>query len=191
MAVPAAGRPLQPFAASPAWEPFRLEAAAGWDGARLQLLFRLQGPLQQLRLPAPTPNPERRDGLWQSSCFEAFLGVVGQAPYWEINLCPSGHWNLYALSAYRQGLRQEPSVLTLPYAQRRLPQPGGEQLLELELDLELPALAEALAADPQAARLEGSTTAVLDHQQHGCSYWAWRHGGPEADFHRRESFMPL
>jgi hypothetical protein len=34
-------------------------------------------------------------------------------------------------------------------------------------------------------------TAVLDDVSHGCSYWAWRHSGPEPDFHRRESFLPL
>jgi hypothetical protein len=190
MAWPEPLRPLKPFQAQPLLDPFRLEAAAGWDGHRLRLLFRLQGPLQELCLPEAVPEPQRRDGLWQSTCFEAFVAVAGQAPYWEINLCPSGHWNLYALTAYRQGLRAEPSVPQLPFASRRLSQPGGVELLELELGVALPPLAQALAEQPQA-RLELSATAVLEHRQLGCSYWAWQHGGAEADFHQRASFQPL
>lgn len=183
---PAPWRSLQPFAPQPWLEPFRLEAAAGWDGARLQLQFRLRGALETLVLPAPTAKPQRRDGLWQSSCLEAFVAIAGQTRYWEINLCPSGHWNVYSLSAYRQDLEQEPSVLQLPLAQRRLQQPGAEKCLELDASVELPAL-----AGHAKACLEVSITAVLEHQQWGCSYWAWRHGGSKADFHRRESFLPL
>jgi hypothetical protein len=31
-------------------------------------------------------------------------------------------------------------------------------------------------------------TAVLQQQSGSCSYWALRHPGPEADFHRRDGF---
>lgn len=183
-------RPLHPFVAQPWQESFGLDAAAAWDGARFILRFRLKGALQQLVLPSPSSEPQRRDGLWQSSCFEAFLGIAGHTPYWEINLCPSGHWNVYALSAYRHDLTWEPSVLQLPLAQRRLQQLGAGDRLELDAALSLPSLAKALEADPTAA-LEVSMTAVLEHRQQGCSYWAWKHCGTEADFHRRDSFLPL
>ena len=42
-----------------------------------------------------------------------------------------------------------------------------------------------------AEEVQMSATAVLEHRQLGCSYWAWRHCGSEADFHRRDSFLPL
>jgi hypothetical protein len=32
---------------------------------------------------------------------------------------------------------------------------------------------------------------VIEHRKLGCSFWAWQHKGPEADFHRRDSFLPL
>lgn len=179
-------RRLRPFEERPELEPYSLEAVAGCRKGRLRLLFRLQGPLDQLCLAPASPQPQRRDGLWQSSCFEAFVGVSGNPSYWEINLCPSGHWNVYALSAYRQGLREDLSLERLPCQQLRLEQPDGQMLLEMEVVLALQPLA---GVEPEG--LELSATAVLEHRELGCSYWAWEHCGEEPDFHRRESFRSL
>lgn len=183
-------RPLQPFSPEPHLQEIALACAAVVDERGiLRLQYRLSGPLQSLALPPATPEPGRRDGLWESTCFEAFFGQAGQPNYWEINLGPSGDWNLYALSDYRTSLRQEERVSRLPFQQVREPvascDPTSLQHLDLELVLDLRGL---LALD---GPLELSATAVLDHRSFGCSYWAWRHTGPEADFHRRDSFLPL
>ncbi|MEY4297523.1 MAG: hypothetical protein RLZZ423_702 [Cyanobacteriota bacterium] len=183
-----APRMLAPFRSEPQLEGLQLQATATWDGAVLSLHYGLCGALAAWRLPPPAAQPARRDGLWQSTCFEAFFGVPGQPQYWEINLAPSGDWNLYALSAYREGLRPEPAVSRLPFRLVRpdaWPDPSATQELQLSFELDLRSLIKA------AAPLELSATAVLDHREHGCSYWAWRHTGQEADFHRRDSFLPL
>ena len=60
-------------------------------------------------------------------------------------------------------------------------------LQELELTLKVP----FGALIPAASAVELSVTAVLEDVSHSCSYWAWRHCGPEPDFHRRESFLQL
>lgn len=184
-------RPLRPFAGQAQLEAFSLDAMALHDAGILRLQFVLQGPLAQLRLPAPAPEPQRRDGLWASTCFEAFVGIVGMESYWEINLCPSGHWNLYALRAYRQGLRAEPSVQTLPFRRSQQLIATGIERIELQLDLDLAPLSRPLVDQQHELTLEISATAVLEHRHLGCSYWAWQHCGPQADFHRRESFLPL
>lgn len=184
MAAAAPLRPLQPFTPQPELAAFSLEAAAQLAGPNLQVQMRLQGPLEQLQLPEPTTAVERRDGLWQSTCFEAFVGQAAQPHYWEINLCPSGHWAVYALSGYRAGLQAEGRVQGLPFERRQRLLHSGLSELELAFSLALP-----LPAEP--GPLEISATAVLEHRQLGCSYWAWRHCGNEADFHRRDSFLPL
>lgn len=171
---------LQPFEADAALQPFRLQADARWQQGVLALHYRLSGPLQELQLAAPSSRPARRDGLWQSSCFEAFVAVAGESGYWEINLAPSGDWNLYRLQSYRTGLAAEALIETLPFALQRQP-----SQLQLSLELDLSGLLPATAA------LEISITSVLEHRRLGCSYWALRHAGPEPDFHRRESFQPL
>lgn len=176
---------LRPFQADPASAGLHLSCEARWNAGVLALHFSLGGSLRDLQLPALNPQPQRRDGLWQSTCFEAFLARPGDQGYWELNLAPSGDWNVYRLSGYRQGLQAEQRISGLPFQQRLHGQAGGEQQVELELLLDL----RALVGDVDQLQL--SATAVLDHQQHGCSYWAWRHSGSEPDFHRRESFLLL
>ena len=34
-------------------------------------------------------SPAQKDGLWEHTCFEAFLGIAGQDAYCEFNLSPS------------------------------------------------------------------------------------------------------
>jgi hypothetical protein len=178
---------LSPFAPEAHLQGLALSCAARWHEGVLELHYRLSGPLQRLRLPSQIAGepPQRRDQLWQSTCFEAFIGRAGQPGYWELNLAPNGDWNCYALNGYRQGLQPEPRIQALPFVLKQRQLEGELDQLELTLSLPIGALI------PAASALELSVTAVLDDVSHGCSYWAWLHSGPEPDFHRRESFLPL
>jgi hypothetical protein len=182
-----APKPLRPFAPEAHLQGLALSCAARWQEGVLELHYRLSGPLQRLRLPSQIAGepPQRRDQLWQSTCFEAFIGRAGQPGYWELNLAPNGDWNCYALNGYRQGLQPEPRIQALTFVLKQRQLEGELEQLELTLSLPIGALI------PAASALELSVTAVLDDVSHGCSYWAWRHSGPEPDFHRRESFLPL
>lgn len=164
--------------ASAAWQPALEAAARPTEPPALALRWRLEGELGGLLLPESAAAPERRDGLWEHSCFEAFLGRRGDAAYTELNLSPAGHWNLYRLEGYRSGLEPDPRAEALPG--RRQAGPGW-----LELALELPAA--LLPAGP--GQLELAITAVLEACTGSCSYWALAHAGAEPDFHRRESFV--
>ena len=168
---------LQPFPGEPAPAGLAIGGSASRDGQCLNLRYRLSGPLQPLRLPEPAATPRRRDELWQSTCLEGFLALPGDPGYWELNVCPSGDWNLYRLDAYRQGLRPEPDA-TAPLLQRRIKGQG----LELSVSLPLP---PRLAT---ATGLELGITAVIATGEGELSYWALRHPGEQADFHRREGF---
>ena len=171
---------LQPFEQQPWLTGTELKATAQWLPGLLEVRFALNTPAETVARPQPCGQTERRDGLWQSTCFEAFFAEPGQERYWEINLAPNGHWNVYRLDHYRQGLRPEPLVSGLTYA---LHQSATDLQLRFSLNLQ-PLIAES-------SGLECSLTAVLDHPQNGCSYWALNHAGDEADFHRRDSFRPL
>lgn len=169
---------LVPFASTPALAAFQLEAEAERCGSILQLRYRLAGPLEQLAIATPAAAPERRDGLWQATCFEAFWAEAGAEPYWELNLSPAGHWNLYRLDGYRQGLAEEQAFSSLPFQIHHGP-------AELVLVVELP-LPPALG--PQTP-LELAITAVLAQADGNVSFWALVHPGSEADFHRRDGFL--
>lgn len=146
--------------------------------ARLQLRFRLGGAIEAVHLPSPVASPSRLDSLWSTTCFECFWGVEGERPYWELNLSPAGHWNLYRLEDYRDGLRPEPGYDLPPH---RIIRDADE--LTLRLDLPLP---EALAA---AVPLQVGITSVIEERNGRLSYWALAHPGNEPDFHRRDAFL--
>lgn len=143
---------------------------------QLRLHYRLQG-CSALRLPAPAPEPQRRDELWQHTCLEAFLAPAGSAAYWEVNLAPSGDWNVYRLSAYRQGLQPDAGYPALP-----LRSSLDHDSLVMELCCPLP---PTLAA---AAALELGLCAVLEDRNGAISYWALHHPGAAADFHDRRGW---
>lgn len=168
---------LQPFPGDPAPAGLTLAGSLSRDDQGLTLRYDLSGPLADLRLPEATAAPRRLNDLWQSTCLEAFLALPGDPGYWELNVCPSGDWNLYRLDAYRQGLRPEPAAAA-PLLERRALAEG------LELSIRLP-LPPPLAA---AAALELGITAVIATRDGELSYWALRHPGDQADFHRREGF---
>lgn len=171
-------QPLSPFKPQPWLADTQLSGVAQWKQGHLHVRFALHAPEDAVRRSSGCGAVRRCDALWQSTCFEAFLAVPGEEHYWEINLSPCGHWNVYALSGYRRNLTAEPSIKALPYSLRAQP---GELHVAFWLDL------RGLVA-PQSA-LELSLSAVLDHPRHGCSYWAWQHSGSEADFHCRSSFQ--
>ena len=98
---------LRPFDPATAPKRLRLEANLRRQGTSLTVRWILSGDLQQLRLPEPVEEPQRLDELWTSTCLECFLARPADEGYWELNLSPAGHWNLYRLDGYRQGLRPE------------------------------------------------------------------------------------
>jgi hypothetical protein len=155
----------------------------GRQAGRLELVWRLTGDLDALVLPEPSQSRRRCDGLWQTTCLEAFWGFAGQQAYWELNLAPSGDWNLYRLSHYRGPLTPVALVVPPAWQVRRT---VGE--LEVAVELDLGEVAGGDESGVAVLPLEISLTAVIEQVGQGVSYWALTHTGAEPDFHRRDSF---
>lgn len=156
---------------------------AGHQAGRLELVWRLTGDLNALVLPEPRQSRRRCDGLWQTTCLEAFWGIAGQDAYWELNLAPSGDWNLYRLSHYRGPLTPVALAAAPPWQVRRT-----ARELQVAVDLDLVEVAGGDELEVAGLPLEISLTAVIDQVGQGASYWALAHTGAEPDFHRRDSF---
>jgi hypothetical protein len=173
---------LQRFSGADGRSPHLLERGVQVEVARearssLILRYTLRGCTSDLLIPPALAVPCRCDDLWQHTCFEAFLAIPGDEPYWELNLSPGGAWNLYRLAGYRRELRPESRCQAVPL---RWWADAGQA--RLEATLELPP--ELAAADT----LELGLTAVLERRDGALEYWALSHPGPEADFHRRDGF---
>jgi len=147
------------------------------DPAVVSLRYLVTGDVQALSLPPPGP-PERTDGLWKSTCFEAFLAAE-EGGYYEFNLAPSRRWAAYRFRAYREGVAFPEPLVTPPTASRTS---GGQFELRATLYLEgLPGLA---AAEPWRLGI----SAVLEEAGGALSYWALAHPPGKPDFHHPDSF---
>ena len=168
---------LQPLASAKPRLDLKITGEITRRADTLTIRFELRGRLAKVVVPPPAVPPARRHGLWQETCFELFLGVKNSPPYWEFNLSPSGHWNVYQFSAYRQGRIEEPAFTALPYSVWSQP---DALLLTLEVDLAKIVPAEQV--------LEVGISAVIKPRDGEATYWALSHPGPQADFHRRDGF---
>ena len=144
----------------------------------LAIRYTLLGYLEEFVIPPLTDMPARKNELWQETCFEFFLAVKNSQQYWEFNLSPAGHWNVYRFAAYRQGMQEEVAFTSLPF---RVQNQSDYLLLALELDLD-----KIVQADQT---LEVAISAVIRLGNGEVTYWALTHCGTQADFHRRDSFI--
>ena len=105
---------LKPF--SSVGIPIMIKGSVGRLANKFSISYSLTGALSEIVIPAPADMPERRNNIWQETCFEFFLGLKDYDQYWEFNLSPSGHWNVYRFEAYREGKQDEETFTSLPYA---------------------------------------------------------------------------
>lgn len=147
-------------------------------GSLLTIQFRVTGALNTLTIVTPAPTPERRDLLWQTTCLEFFLGVPGASNYFEFNLSPAGHWNVYTFDSYRAGMRRVETIQSLPFT---VTHEAEALTLTLQVDADLFA--------PDLPAFDVSVTSVIEERGGEITYWAFHHAGSDADFHLRESFI--
>ncbi|WP_309739285.1 MULTISPECIES: DOMON-like domain-containing protein [unclassified Chamaesiphon] len=169
---------LRPFSTDITLPAIELTGQIDFQDRLLSIVYHLQGNLETLIIPSAHPTPSRKFALWESTCFEFFIGVPGNANYWEFNLSPAGDWNVFTLDDYRQGLQNELAFTALPLSIDRS-----------ATSLVLKSIVDLSKIFPAAPELELSVTAVIESSQHELSYWALTHPGTVADFHRRDSFV--
>jgi hypothetical protein len=145
---------------------------------KLSIRYEILGRIQELVIPSPADIPARKKGLWEEMCLELFLGVRNSPRYWEFNLSPSGHWNVFRFDAYREGMEEEKAFPSLLFSIHRLPQ---SLLLDLKFDLD--------KIIPANQPLQAAVSAVIKKRDGEVSYWAPVHCGPQPDFHCRDSFI--
>ncbi len=140
----------------------------------LELGFRLDGDISRICLTPPGGGE-----LWRHTCFEAFVGIDGQAAYHEFNFAPSREWHIYAFRAYR-----DPVSLTNVLHSPIVAVSSTEGRLELDARI---ALAD-LSAIHSYLPLRLGLSAVIESQNGSLSYWSVRHLAAKPDFHHADAF---
>lgn len=169
---------LQPFPSAGAASDLEITGSIARHSGTLAIRYSVHGFPAEAMVPAPAETPVRKHGLWQETCFEFFVAVKNAPHYWEFNLSPVGHWNVYRFAGYRQGMEEELAFTALPFDFWN--QPGAFGLtLECSLDRIIP------VEQP----LEVAISTVIKSSDGEVTCWALIHPGPQPDFHRRDSFI--
>ena len=144
------------------------------DGFALR--YALEGAVGDIVLPTGDGQlviaDSATDGLWQGTCFEAFLTEQGQPDYTEFNYAPDGRWACYQFDDYRSLLRPD-------------------ELAPWEMVAERSDTHYALRVEPGIFPDTGSKlalSAVIEELDGTKSYWALRHPPGKPDFHHPDCF---
>jgi hypothetical protein len=169
---------LKQFRTAGASSNFKITGSLGRHFNELSIDYELSGETKGLVFPSSSCLPFRRRGLWEQTCFEFFLSPKEADHYWEFNLSPAGHWNVYRFTSYRQGMKEEPAIVSLPFAVI-----ATENIIQVSMKLNLDGII------PLPDTLKVGVSAVIRTLNEGTTYWALVLAGPRADFHSKATFI--
>ena len=168
---------LIPFESGPTSVDFTIKGAVERSHDRLVMAYSLMGPLDRLLIPPPAELPTRKDQLWKETCFECFIGTDHDTRYWEINLSPAGHWNIYQFDVYRSGMNEADGCSLRPSITE-----SAADRFKIRCDVDL------MAIDAAGIPIRIGLCAILKTTKSEILYWAIVHPGAKPDFHRMDGF---
>ncbi|MBK5264186.1 MAG: DOMON-like domain-containing protein [Alphaproteobacteria bacterium] len=139
----------------------------------LVVAYGVTGDIAALKIPALT-TPNRRDNLWQETCFELFV-ALDNGGYAEYNFAPSSCWAAYRFEGYRSAMREVAGVAPIMEVS------ATEHRLSVTVQLDLTTLV------PDLDRRVG-LSAVIEQEDGSKSWWALQHPSEKPDFHHRDCF---
>jgi hypothetical protein len=162
---------------TPATAAYSIEVEAAFtEFGQMALRYTMRGVIALIEIPKPVHYGSRSDGLWQTTCFEAFIKGDDDA-YVEINLSPSTGWAGYSFQSYRH--RGELPEIDTPVID--VEQKSGELIVTATVDISN--LAVALGANCRIG-----LSAVIEEIDGTKSYWALAHPPGAPDFHHPACF---
>lgn len=144
----------------------------------LTLRYFVTGKMRDLRLP-PAGALTRGEGLWNGTCFEAFIRATSNAAYYEFNFSPARQWAAYHFNDYRSGMRVACEI-SAPHIEGQRDNAG----YQIEAALAFKGL-PGLSGD---AIWRLGASAVIEEANGHKSFWALAHPPGRADFHHPDCF---
>jgi len=169
---------IQPFPSDNPVPDLKITAGIGLHSNILAVSYTILGSLKQLLIPERAGMPLRKHKLWEETCFEFFLGLKNSDEYWEFNLSPAGHWNVYSFDSYRYNMQEETAFKSLPF-----------EVLNKRESLQLAAELDLSRIVPADKALRIAVSAVIKSKDGKATYWALKHPGSRPDFHHQDSFI--
>ena len=144
------------------------------DG-EVSIRYHLQAEVDELKIDR-SGAAVRRDGLWKTTCFEAFFRQMGSDAYFEYNFAPSGAWAAYHFAGYRDGMTDLPMVRA-----PRIVCAVEQNQISLQTFFKLP-------DDLSQCDVSVAITAVIEEADGMKSYWSLAHPDSAPDFHHPDCF---
>ncbi|WP_288416467.1 DOMON-like domain-containing protein [uncultured Acinetobacter sp.] len=147
----------------------------------LNIGFWVRDPNQLIEWPKRVSAHPRQDYLWNSTCFEVFIGIKHQDAYREVNLSPSQAWQVYEFEEYR-------------YPEQMPPVAAHDiELIKLErthygLNTSLDLGKFMRQHQVKWTDLYVGLSAVLNTSQ-GTQFYAMQHSTPQPDFHNKRDWL--
>ena len=170
---------------------FQVSAGAQISTSNIELRYQVSGltaeAFAQVILPKGSAKPERKEKLWEGTCFECFIPSLGISDYLEFNGAPCGDWNWYSFKNYRIGME----VISLTQAEepKMISMKLTSLSLELTWSLPLSGVARGFSSRSEILpKLEPLGLSVILKTKPQTLYWALFHDGAKPDFHSRASF---
>jgi predicted GIY-YIG superfamily endonuclease len=155
-----------------------LAQAARSECGQLCLEFIVQGQTDTIKLPKPVNHGRRRDSLWKTTCFEAFVKMPNDDTYYELNLSPSTAWAAYQFSNYRSRIA-DPQIRS-PHFDIDI----NTDLIKVTIASDLSLISSLFDNQPWHIGL----SAVIEEKDGTKSYWALAHPPGQPDFHHHDCF---
>jgi len=134
---------------------------------------------KSLLVPQKETKDFRQWDLWDHTCFEFFIKNRSDDWYLEFNFSPSGAWNAFYISSYRQNEGEYGDLDQLCVSSR-----VNEETIELISVIPFDKIPLFKAQDFTEGELEIGITSVLERSDKTLEFWALEHPGEEPDFHR-------
>ncbi len=144
----------------------------------LEMRYQIAGDLTALKQP-PSGSGDRQDGLWTTTCFEAFVRPQEAQGYIEFNFSPSTDWAAYQFLQYRNG--RSDALITPPRITVEQTQTG----LNLDVSVDLSRIGWT------DQNWELALTCVMETTRGDISYWSLHHADGKPDFHHPDGFVHL
>lgn len=138
----------------------------------LTLTYTVTGNIDAVRWPEKVA-PDRTDGLWHHTCFEAFIRPAPGTAYRELNFSPSTAWAAYDFTNTREGMAN--AAIAPPVIEARATRDA--YTLKATFEPDLPTGLWRLAL-----------TTVIEETNGRKSYWALTHPAPKPEFHHPDGF---
>lgn len=166
---------LKPFEKTPLTTALRLKGEMAWTGSTLEVHFSLSGEVGRIKgLTTHRGGPtDAIEGLWESTCFEAFISPKGSNVYYEFNGAPDGRWMVYRFEGERAGrtIRREARPLVF---ESQL----GDRFFTLRVQFDFGGIDEL-----SDNALSANVTAILETKDGGKTHWSLAHD-EKPDFHK-------